>query len=57
MIVLVTFMETDENGKETGKELVSHGLDEGLREIILPAVPPEEIGYYNLNIGEWVLKE
>lgn len=51
MIILIT-TETEEG------TIVSHGIDtETFKNIVFPVVHPREIGYFNTDIGEWVLKE
>lgn len=56
MIVLITLVHEDE---KTGRKqiLVSHGVDANLRGVPLPQVPPHEIGLFDGEIGEWVLRE
>lgn len=57
MIVLITTTEKD---RKTGKmkTVVSHGVDvDTMRDIVLPPISPSEIGYFNNELGEWVLKE
>lgn len=58
-VVLVLFDETDERtGRKTGRKLVSHGIDAfTFKTVTLPPVQPQEIGWFNQNIGEWMLKD
>lgn len=58
MIILTTYTEKDKNtGKSTGQLLISHGTDiNSLKDIVLPQVPVQSIGYYHKELGEWVLK-
>lgn len=57
MVMLITYTEKD---KRTGRNTirVSHGVDiNTLKNVVLPCVHPGEIGYWNENMGEWILKE
>ena len=57
MIVLISFEHVN---KRTNKKeiLVSHGIDTDTFETItLPSVSIDEIGYFNQDIQEWVLKD
>ena len=60
MIVCVTgdFPTYDREGHPTGKKefVVSHGIDEAGRTVILPNEPPTRLGAkFSTTLGEWVL--
>lgn len=56
MIILITYNEVDENGTETGRELVSYGIDTNtMEEVIIPNEPVSYIGRYDKELEEWVL--
>lgn len=57
MIILITERIKDE---QTAYEhlLVTHGVNATtLENVILPALPPYEIGVFNEDIGEWVIPD
>jgi hypothetical protein len=57
MIVLILFEQVN---KRTNKKeiLVSHGVDtDTFTNVSLPPVPHSEIGCFNQNMQEWILKE
>lgn len=58
MIVLILFDEVDgRTRRKTGRQLVSHGIDINTFETIhLPAEPPSNMGWFNQNMQEWILK-
>lgn len=56
-IVLVTYVSENRITKKN-EVLVSHGVDtETMENIMLPDIPPEQIGYFNNRMMEWVMKE
>lgn len=62
MIILVTFMEKEEDatGYPTGKTrlIVSHGIDENMKTVILPQEHPTTLGArWSRTFNEWVLDE
>lgn len=59
MIILALYEEEDERtGRKTGQRLVSHGINtETLSTVTLTAERPGDIGWFNTELGEWVLNE
>jgi hypothetical protein len=56
MVVLILFEHVNKRTKK--KELlVSYGVDlTTFENVTLPTVSPQEIGYFNQNMQEWILK-
>lgn len=51
MYIIMTYFD-----EETQQSEVSHAVNINTGEnLILPAEPIEELGYFNANIGEWIL--
>lgn len=56
MVVLVLCTETNELTKQK-ETIVSHGVDMNtLKNVTLPPVSPQSIGYFSRTYGEWILK-
>jgi len=56
MVILVTCEETDKRTKQK-RIVVSHGYDINTgKNIVIPPVPPNEIGIFSSQIGEWILR-